>query len=149
MFKILGRYTYTFCYIFVWNKHLAYTVARWYSSSICIWMATVHIWNIEQSSVHHIQRLQVSVIGWKIWQKFLSFFSVRSYKNKTGKMRPILEAVRPLMPFTTLFIITTMWVLLSRNDICFMEPRLMFLLFGTIFSNICVSRNLEKERTQG
>lgn len=63
----------------------------------------------------------------------------RSYKNKTGKMRPILEALRPLMPFTALFVITTTWVLLSKNDICSLEPRLMFLLFGTIFSNICVS----------
>lgn len=43
------------------------------------------------------------------------------------------------MPFTALFVITTTWVLLSRNDICFLQPRLMFLLFGTIFSNICVS----------
>lgn len=67
----------------------------------------------------------------------------RSYKNKTGKMRPILEALRPLMPFTALFVITTIWVLRSRNDICFMEPRLMFLLFGTIFSNICVSAQLQ------
>lgn len=43
------------------------------------------------------------------------------------------------MPFTALFVITTIWVTQSRNNICLMEARLMFLLFGTIFSNICVS----------
>lgn len=60
-----------------------------------------------------------------------------------------MEAIRPLMPFTALFVITTTWVLLSRNDICFLEPRLMFLLFGTIFSNICVSCfYLKDQRTQ-
>lgn len=47
------------------------------------------------------------------------------------------------MPFTALFVITTTWVWLSRNNICFMEPRLMFLLFGTIFSNICVSSSAQ------
>lgn len=53
-------------------------------------------------------------------------------------MRSFLEAIRPLIPFTSLFVLTTVWVLLSRNDICSREPRMMFVLYGTIFSNICV-----------
>lgn len=54
-------------------------------------------------------------------------------------MRPFIEAVRPLFPFLTLFIVTTAWVLLSQNDIITKEPRMLFLLFGTIFSNISVT----------
>ncbi|KAG4073529.1 hypothetical protein HA402_000753 [Bradysia odoriphaga] len=83
---------------------------------------------------------------------FIIYNVYKSYKNKTGKMRPILEALRPLMPFTALFVITTIWVMLSRNDICFMEPRLLFLLFGTIFSNICcrlIVAQMSDTRTEG
>lgn len=53
-------------------------------------------------------------------------------------MRPFIEAIRPLVPFVTLFIITTVWVIFSRNDILSREPRILFLLFGTVFSNISV-----------
>lgn len=53
-------------------------------------------------------------------------------------MRPILEALRPLYPFGLLFVITTLWVWYSRNQILDLEPRIMFVLFGTIFSNISV-----------
>lgn len=53
-------------------------------------------------------------------------------------MRSFMEAIRPLIPFTSLFALTTVWVLLSRNDIVSLEPRMLFVLYGTIFSNICV-----------
>ncbi|XP_013114241.1 ethanolaminephosphotransferase 1 [Stomoxys calcitrans] len=59
-----------------------------------------------------------------------------SYKNKTGKMRPFLEAARPMFAFLWLFFITTIWVLFSRNNVINLEPRIMFILFGTLFSNI-------------
>lgn len=54
-------------------------------------------------------------------------------------MRPILEAVRPLFAFLWLFVITLIWSLYSRNGIINLEPRILFLLFGTLFSNIAVS----------
>ncbi|XP_054744792.1 ethanolaminephosphotransferase 1 isoform X1 [Anastrepha obliqua] len=59
-----------------------------------------------------------------------------SYKNKTGKMRPFTEAVRPLFPFLWLFAITTFWCFFSRNSIVDLSPRILFVLFGTLFSNI-------------
>ncbi|KAL5278899.1 EPT1 family protein [Megaselia abdita] len=59
-----------------------------------------------------------------------------SYKNGTGKMRPFMEAARPLFPFLWLFVISTIWVFFSINDIINKEPRIMFILFGTLFSNI-------------
>lgn len=62
-----------------------------------------------------------------------------SYKKRTGKMRPFIEAIRPLIPFVSMFVITSVWVLFSQNNICYLEPRMLFLLFGTVFSNISVS----------
>ncbi|XP_037959817.1 ethanolaminephosphotransferase 1 isoform X2 [Teleopsis dalmanni] len=59
-----------------------------------------------------------------------------SYKNKTGKMRPFMEAARPLFAFLWLFVITMIWCLFSRNNIVNLEPRILFVLFGTLFSNI-------------
>ena len=55
-------------------------------------------------------------------------------------MRPFMEAARPMFAFLWLFVITTIWVLFSRNQILDLEPRIMFILFGTLFSNIAVSR---------
>lgn len=54
-------------------------------------------------------------------------------------MRPFWEAVRPLMPLGYLCLITTIWVFFSVNQIIMDQPRLFFILTGTLFSNICVS----------
>ncbi|XP_063698693.1 ethanolaminephosphotransferase 1 isoform X2 [Culicoides brevitarsis] len=59
------------------------------------------------------------------------------YKNKTGKMRPFWEAARPLMPLSYLIFITTIWAFFSVNEIIMDQPRLFFILTGTLFSNIC------------
>lgn len=59
-----------------------------------------------------------------------------SYKNKTGKMRSPAEALRPLAPLAALFVLTTVWVTFSHNRILDLEPRVFFLMYGTIFSNI-------------
>lgn len=63
----------------------------------------------------------------------------KSYKTKTGKMRPFCEAIRPLIPLASLFVISTIWVFLSNHNIAKLEPRLLFLCFGTIFSNFSVT----------
>lgn len=55
-------------------------------------------------------------------------------------MRQFLEMLRPMMPFTALFVMTTVWVLLSRNDIVVLETRMFFVLIGTVFSNISVRK---------
>ncbi|XP_055685158.1 ethanolaminephosphotransferase 1 isoform X1 [Lutzomyia longipalpis] len=60
----------------------------------------------------------------------------RSYKDRTGKMRPFLEAIRPLMPLTGLFAISHFWMVFSINNIITLDPRMLFVCFGTIFSNI-------------
>ena len=77
----------------------------------------------------------------EVFQTVLSFFTFyRSYRDKTGKMRSFREAIRPLVPLSSLFILCTLWVLCSRNGIIDMEPRLYFVMCGTLFSNICVSK---------
>lgn len=62
-----------------------------------------------------------------------------SYKNKTGHMRSFLEAIRPLMAVFIFFVITLIWVLYSPSNIIEKDPRALFFLLGTIFSNISVS----------
>lgn len=64
---------------------------------------------------------------------------IKSYQNKTGKMRPVLDAIRPLIPLVALFLISTVWVYLSNHDIAYLQPRILFMCFGTIFSNFTVS----------
>ncbi|XP_045461030.1 ethanolaminephosphotransferase 1-like isoform X2 [Harmonia axyridis] len=61
----------------------------------------------------------------------------KSYKEKTGYMRTFSEAVRPLVPVTILFVICTVWVMLSPTRILERDPRMIYLILGTIFSNIC------------
>lgn len=62
-----------------------------------------------------------------------------SYKNKTGKMRPFCDAIRPLIPLFGLFAISSVWVFLSQNAIVAIEPRVLFMCFGTVFSNFTVN----------
>ncbi|OWR48307.1 ethanolaminephosphotransferase 1 like protein [Danaus plexippus plexippus] len=68
-----------------------------------------------------------TVILWNIY---------KSYRDGTGKMRPFIEAVRPLFPLAIFFILSTAWALYSPNDVINKGPRLFYILTGTIFSNI-------------
>jgi len=59
-----------------------------------------------------------------------------SYTKRTGKMRPFKEAIRPLWPLLAFMIILLGWPFLSPNNIMDKDPRALFMLSGTIFSNI-------------
>ncbi|XP_017849266.2 ethanolaminephosphotransferase 1 isoform X1 [Drosophila busckii] len=59
-----------------------------------------------------------------------------SYKHKTGRMLSLWEAVRPLWPFLAFFTILLVWPFVSPNDIMERDPRAIFMLSGTIFSNV-------------
>jgi ethanolaminephosphotransferase len=54
-------------------------------------------------------------------------------------MRPFSEAVRPLVPVCLFFVVCTLWVIYSPADILELDPRCVYMVAGTIFSNICVS----------
>ena len=67
----------------------------------------------------------------------ISFYNIYlSYKEKTGKMRSTLECLRPLLPLASFLVISCIWVHWSKNDIINTHARAVFLLNGTIFSNI-------------
>lgn len=60
----------------------------------------------------------------------------RSYKDKTGKMRNWVECLRPLVPLLLFLTISLLWAHKSPNKIVETDARAVFLLTGTIFSNI-------------
>jgi ethanolaminephosphotransferase len=60
----------------------------------------------------------------------------RSYADKTGKMRTFTECVRPLVPLASFVAISLLWAHFSPNQIINNDPRAVYLLTGTIFSNI-------------
>ncbi|CAH2097799.1 unnamed protein product [Euphydryas editha] len=59
-----------------------------------------------------------------------------SYKNKTGNMYSTLESMRPIWSMLAMTVTTTVWALCSPNNIIEKDPRVFFLAFGTVFSNI-------------
>ncbi|XP_063699759.1 ethanolaminephosphotransferase 1 [Culicoides brevitarsis] len=60
----------------------------------------------------------------------------QSYVDKTGKMRKPMEALRPLFSFGIFMGISLAWAHLSPTNILETHPRAVYLLSGTIFSNI-------------
>jgi len=60
----------------------------------------------------------------------------RSYRDGTGKMRPFLEAVRPLVSFLVALVLFMLWATYSHNNILEADPRLFFYLSGTLCANL-------------
>lgn len=60
----------------------------------------------------------------------------RSYKDKTGKMRDLKECMRPMAPLVFFLVISILWAHYSPNNIVKNHPRAVYLLTGTVFSNI-------------
>jgi ethanolaminephosphotransferase len=61
-------------------------------------------------------------------------------------MRSAFEAGKPLYPLFGLFIISTCWAYYSPNNILNWDPRLFFMITGTIFSNFSVSLACNNQR---
>ncbi|XP_073949011.1 ethanolaminephosphotransferase 1-like [Choristoneura fumiferana] len=68
-----------------------------------------------------------TVILWNIY---------KSYRDGTGKLRPFCEATRPLMPLLAFFLLSSAWAVYSPADVIDRQPRVFYILTGTIFSNI-------------
>lgn len=58
-----------------------------------------------------------------------------SYKLRTGKMRTATEALRPMWSFLSVFIVCSLWVHNSERLPDY-DLRALFLLYGTLFSNV-------------
>lgn len=61
-------------------------------------------------------------------------------------MRTPVEAARPFFPFLSYLALFMYWVYKSPNDIMDIDTRAVFLLTGTIFSNVSVSNIKQKFR---
>lgn len=85
------------------------------------------------------QMFELTFYGCALLSNFpMSLWNVyKSYRDKTGKMRSFLEAMRPLVPVLIFLFLTAWWVTHSPMDIVSVDPRCMYFMTGTIFSNIC------------
>ncbi|XP_073962832.1 ethanolaminephosphotransferase 1-like [Choristoneura fumiferana] len=59
----------------------------------------------------------------------------QSYKQETGKMRTTSEALRPLWSLLWVFVVCSVWVHGSQR-LPTLDPRALYLLVGTLFSNV-------------
>lgn len=64
------------------------------------------------------------------------YTTCQSGKSKYSTLK---EVIRPLLPFSFLFIVSTIWALCSKSDVLGKDPRIYFYTVGTLFSNISVS----------
>src|SRR4029434_7920861 len=64
---------------------------------------------------------------------------LRAYRSNTLKHSSLYEALLPVLSPMLLFILSTLWVALSPNDILQQQPRVFFLMVGTAFANVTVS----------
>jgi ethanolaminephosphotransferase len=60
----------------------------------------------------------------------------RSYADKTGHMRNFYECIKPLIPLSIFLFITLIWLNYSPTDIINNDTRAVYLLTGTVLSNI-------------
>ncbi|XP_022688567.1 ethanolaminephosphotransferase 1-like [Varroa jacobsoni] len=60
----------------------------------------------------------------------------KGYQAKTLRHHSLWEGMRPLVAPTIFFALTTIWVLSSPTSILETQPRVMFVMIGTLFSNI-------------
>ncbi|KAK4321847.1 hypothetical protein Pmani_007384 [Petrolisthes manimaculis] len=67
----------------------------------------------------------------------MSFWNIyKSYRDQSGKMLGLGEALRPLLTPLIFFIVATVWVEASALDIINSDPRMFLFMVGTIFANI-------------
>ncbi|XP_025833367.1 ethanolaminephosphotransferase 1-like isoform X2 [Agrilus planipennis] len=61
----------------------------------------------------------------------------KAYKNGYGPLHSFSEAARPSIPIFIFLILSIIWVQKSPSDILEKDPRAVYFLTSTIFSNIC------------
>lgn len=105
---------------------------------------------LANDSLQYLQVGPLNINSKRVTQSLVIYF--RSYKDKTGKMRSFFEAARPLYPLFALFLISSAWALFSANRILEKDPRMFFMMTGTIFSNIScrlIVAQMSDTRTDG
>lgn len=148
MFYIIWMVYFNF-YISHWEKYntgvlylpWGYDFSMWGSTLMyaVTWAGTAAVWRqqlpfgistgLAMEAVLHVSALSsMPMVTYNMWM---------GYRERTGKMRTFAEAARPLWPFVTFMALFLYWAHASR--VIDTDPRAMYLLSGTIFSNISVS----------
>jgi len=144
-----------------WNVYICFLISHWEKYNTGVLYLP---WGYDVSMVSSfVMYLVTAVTGTGLWKQQLpggiypsyllevgcylgnigftlpmAFYNIRqSYKDGTGKNRTLTEAVRPLVSTLAAMVLFFVWVLASPNDILSLDPRCMFYLTGTVFSNIC------------
>ena len=63
----------------------------------------------------------------------------KTYKIGKSKYSTFKEIIRPLLPLSTLFVVSVIWAFCSKSDVLAQDPRAYYYVVGTVFSNIAVS----------
>jgi ethanolaminephosphotransferase len=113
----------------MWSSTLVYLVTFAYGD---VWK--IPLFGTELNSGHFLEYVLHISASTNLPMVFYNIY--RSYADKTGKMRSFSECIRPLIPLVAFLGITTFWVKYSPNNIVEKDPRAVYLLVGTIFSNI-------------
>lgn len=67
----------------------------------------------------------------------MSFYNVfKAYRNGTLKHSSFYESMLPFISPAFLFILSTLWVILSPSEILERQPRVFYFMVGTAFANI-------------
>lgn len=61
---------------------------------------------------------------------------VKGYRNNTLKHSSLYEALLPFLSPVLLFVLSTVWVVLSPSNILELQPRIFYLMVGTAFANV-------------
>uniref|UniRef100_T1IL50 Ethanolaminephosphotransferase 1 n=1 Tax=Strigamia maritima TaxID=126957 RepID=T1IL50_STRMM len=104
-----------------------------FSQGVTFWHHTIPVINMSTGTCLELF-LHLGAYGLSLPVSLYNIYV--SYRDKTGKMRTLYEANRPLVSTLVFFCICTVWVTYSPVDIISHHPRCFYLLMGTVFSNI-------------
>ncbi|XP_024869394.1 ethanolaminephosphotransferase 1-like [Temnothorax curvispinosus] len=165
MYSVFGRTDHSVSplrmYFILWNVFINFYLSHWekYNTGVLFlpWgydasmLATVIVFTLTSIGGHEAWKFELpGGISAGIMFEMLFYVSAlvsnlpvvlwniyKSYRDKTGKMRTFPEAIRPLVPLVLFFIISTVWIMHSPNNVLEKDPRIIYFAIGTIFSNIC------------
>ena len=107
-----------------------------YSYGYRFWKFTVPEVNLSSGSMFEM----ITHVGTYLFAVPVAMYNVYiAFRAKTLKHKSLSAMMQPLLPLVSLFILTLGWSYYSPADIINQQPRLFFLMTGTIFSNIAVS----------
>lgn len=164
MFSVFGRTDYSVSplrmYFILWNIFINFYLSHWekYNTGVLFlpWgydasmVATITVFILTGFGGHEMWKFNLFGLSAGIIFEILLYVTALvttlpvviwnvyvAYRDKTGKNRTLIEAVRPLVPLVLFIAIATYWITHSQTNIINTDPRIIFFTIGTIFSNIC------------